>query len=777
MPPKHSKVSPLSFTYGIAGLALLNLLMFGDILFNGNGRVLSSSQADLYLHFTAWRQFAFDQLRQGHLALWNPHYLCGAPFLGNFQSALLYPPNWLYLFLPLATAINVGIVFHVFLAGFFAYLWVWRRGLHPAACFVSGTTFMFGGAYFLHLFAGHLPNLCTMVWAPLIFLAIDGLFDKFSVRWILLGIFAVSMQILAGHPQYVYFTGIIATIYALLNLQDHKAKLKALGGFISIYAGASLLTAAQLWTGFQAFQECGRNIPLEYRSAGSFSFPPENLLTLILPEFFGNLSSTLYWGRWFLWEVSLFIGVTAFFLILLSLVASPLKKWRWVFATAVIALVFSLGVYTPFFRFLYDWVPYFKGFRGICKFDFLVCLFLALLSGMGLDYLMKNGKLPRGYFFSVLMLGFVFLGMELFIVDSVRNGLEGGWARWFASIHWLEKSVATMDVPHRAQYVQDAGFQTALSLLTGGGICLFLSLLLVFKKWNQKWVYAIVTLLVIELFVFARVNRPTFEMSQLQKKFDQIQNIRSQIPGDYRVYGTASASLVSETYDIWEDEPMVLGRYGRFVCYSQGLSENQLFSVLPIFQKFNQVFGMIRLKYRVFAEQDPPQVYPLPFKVLPRMLLLNEWEVQPDTAKTLAALFDPSFEPARKVILEKTPDPAPASGKVGGTVQWKDLTTDEIEIKADLPRAALLLVTDNYSEGWGAVALPESAQARYEVIPGNYFLRVIPLAAGKHHFILRYRPTAFVIGKWVSILSAMVFIAILIFSFRTKPHFSRRIIS
>ena len=159
--------------YGSLGLGLLNLLMFGDVLLNGQGRVLSSPQTDLFLHFTAWRQFAFAQLRQGHLTLWNPHYLCGAPFLGNFESAILYPPNWFYIVLPLTFAINSGIVLHVFLAGFFTYLWAHHRGFHPLSCFLAGTGFMFGGAYYLHVFAGHLPNLCAMVWAPLIFLAID----------------------------------------------------------------------------------------------------------------------------------------------------------------------------------------------------------------------------------------------------------------------------------------------------------------------------------------------------------------------------------------------------------------------------------------------------------------------------------------------------------------------------------------------------------------------------------------------------------------------------
>ncbi len=755
------------FTYGILGLLLLNLFLFGDVLLNGHGRVLSSSQTDLFLHFTAWRQFGFDQLRQGHLVLWNPHYLCGSPFLGNFESALLYPLNWIYLLLPLAPAINIGIVLHVFLAGFFTYLWTYYRGLHPLACFTAGTVFMFGGAFYLHLYAGHLPNLCAMVWAPLLFLAIDGLVETLSLGWILLGIFAVSMQILAGHPQYVYFTAIISGIYTLLNLKGRQEKLSILGSWAAIYASASFLTAVQLWTGIGAFLECSRSVPMEYLKASSFSFPPQNILTLILPGIFGNLTNAPYWSQWFLWEVSLFVGLGAFFLILTAAAGRP-KMNKWAFTMAGIAFLFSLGSFTPLYRLFYDFVPLFNGFRGISKFDFLAGLYLALLCGLGLDFLIKNKSVPRGPWFVTTILGLLFFGLEIWILGSMDRGLNGDWGKWFSSIGWLQHSFAAMEPPLQELFLQAAGHQTSLSLILGGGSCLLLSLLFFSPKVSRPKVAAVAAMAVLELFVFARSNRPTFELAGLQQKFDQIRKAYQADPGDYRVYGTGSASLVTGMDDIWEDEPMVLGRYGRFVCFSQGLSENQLFSVLPIYKRFHPVFGMMRLKYRVFMDRDPVQVEPMPFKALPRMLLLNQWEAFSDNGKILPALFDPSFNPAQKIFLEKAPNPPPSPGKEKGSVEWKDLSTDRIEISANVPQASLLLVTDNFSEGWRIKALPGSAQPAYQVMPANYFLRAIPLARGNHHFILEYRPLAFVLGMWVSLFSCLGYVGMIIYYFRKK---------
>jgi uncharacterized membrane protein YfhO len=74
-----------------------------------------------------------------------------------------------------------------------------------------------------------------------------------------------------------------------------------------------------------------------------------------------------------------------------------------------------------------------------------------------------------------------------------------------------------------------------------------------------------------------------------------------------------------------------------------------------------------------------------------------------------------------------------------------------MEITAHCPSNALLVITDNYSKGWKAKALPDSDQKSFQVLPANGFQRGIPLQAGSHHFLLQYRPAGFEIGKWISI--------------------------
>src|SRR5439155_20677749 len=110
---------------------------------------------------------------------------------------------------------------HVFAIGGFMFFWMTQRGISAAVSLFAGTLVMFCGAFFFHVFAGHLPQLSAMTWAPLIFCSIDAVFRTQRVCWSLLGMFAIAMQTLAGFPQYVFYTAIIAGIYAALRLIGH----------------------------------------------------------------------------------------------------------------------------------------------------------------------------------------------------------------------------------------------------------------------------------------------------------------------------------------------------------------------------------------------------------------------------------------------------------------------------------------------------------------------------------------------------------------------------
>ncbi len=711
-------------------LAAATLAVFGHFLNPKGSQVLSLLGEDLSGQFVWWRQFGFDQLRQGHLVLWNPHLYSGAPFFGGFQSALLYPPNWLYLLLPLAFAINFGIALHVFLAGFFTYLWIRFQGFHPAACFLAAFMFMFGGAYFLHVVPGHLPNLCTMAWIPLVFLALDGWAKERNWGWLGLGILAFSMQILAGHIQYFYYTLLAAGLYVLAQLPSAARKFSYLAGPVLMLTGASFLTAVQLLTGWDATQESvrGQNLPLDLILSNDLM--PERMWSWFVPAFYGNALHHDYWGGGMYWEGSLFASVSGIALAFYGFFASREPK-RWIVAgLTLFLLLLAMGKRTPLFLLFYHWVPLFSAFRGAAKFNILISLGICFLAASGLDHFLKNSESGRRFQRGTLRLGLFVGGLAFFFYFAPTWGMSRLVEKF--SVHWP-------------------------GMIWSMGVCALSLLLVSLAAWAGRrargFKFGLLALAFLELFLFARANRGGFDLTELEKKVGQIQAVYDKNPGDYRVTADpTNDTLGTQGFDVWGNDPMILDRYALFMAQSQGLDMGTHFVDKPFFRFFPPVLGLARLQY-VFRDQGAGfLVERLKFHEQPRMSLVGGWRMASED-EALKQLAGPKFNFTKTVLVESDPGFASTSGKPKGRVSWKDLSTDRIEIQSQNDKACLLVINDNYARGWRAQGLPGDTQGAYQVMPVNFFQRGIPLSAGSHHLILEYSPRSFEVGKWISLVS------------------------
>ncbi len=711
-------------------LAAATLAVFGHFLNPQGSQVLSLLGEDLSGQFVWWRQFGFEQLRQGHLALWNPHLYSGAPFLGGFQSALLYPPNWLYLILPLAFAINLGVALHVFLAGLFTYLWTRYQGFHPAACLLAAFMFMFGGAYFLHIVPGHLPNLCTMAWIPLTFLALDGWAKERNEGWVGLGILAFAMEILAGHIQYFYYTLLAAGLYVFIQLPQAARKFSYLAGPLLMLIGASLLTAIQLLTGWDATQESvrGQNLPLDLILSNDLM--PERMWSWFVPAFYGTALRRDYWGGGMYWEGSLFAGVTGITLAFYGFFASrEPRRWK-VAGLTLFLLLLAMGKRTPLFLLFYHWVPLFSAFRGAAKFNILISLGICFLAAAGLDHYLKAGGTGKALRHWTLGFGLFVGALALLFHDAPILGLAR-LAQKF-SPHW-------------------SGMVGSL------GVCALSLLLVSLASWaggrTSYLKFGLLALAFFELFLFARANRGGFDLTELEKKVGQIQAVYDKDPGDYRVTADPTNDVLgTQGFDVWGNDPMILNRYALFMAQSQGLDMGNHFVDKPFFRSFPPMLRLTRLRY-VFRDQgDDFSVERLPFHEQPRMSLVGGWRMASGEA-ALKQLADPKFNFSKTALVESDPGFPSGSQNPKGQVSFKDLSTDRIEIQSQNDKACLLVISDNYARGWRAKGLAGDIQGVYQVLPVNFFQRGIPLSAGSHHFILEYLPRSFEAGKWISLVS------------------------
>jgi len=77
-----------------------------------------------------------------------------------------------------------------------------------------------------------------------------------------------------------------------------------------------------------------------------------------------------------------------------------------------------------------------------------------------------------------------------------------------------------------------------------------------------------------------------------------------------------------------------------------------------------------------------------------------------------------------------------------------------MEIEADVPSPAILLITDPWAEGWRITPLSPGPQT-YSLRPADYALQAVALAAGRHHFLVRYEQPGLLLGGVLS-LSTLV---------------------
>jgi hypothetical protein len=743
MSPTPNETNEFVLSPWAAGLLLLaaTIFFFRDFLSLSGTLVVSKITDDLAGQFVWWRQFGFDELKKGHLALWNPHLYCGEPFFGGFQSALLYPPNWLFMLLPLPFALNFSIALHVFLAGWFTYLWVSSRGSHPVSALTGAFMFMFGASYILHIVPGHLPNLCTMVWIPLVFLVIDQYRKEFQTKWILIGMAVMALQIFSGHIQYVYYTGVISLIYAFFNLpEDKEKKLRFLGGLSLIYIGAALLSAVQLLAGWAATAESARAQTLDIDFLDIADISPERLWCLLMPDFFGGYLS--YWGGGMYHEGVVFVSVTAFILALFALSVSrhPQKKFFVGLALGMIAV--AVGKRLPFFALFCKYFPLFDRFRGIGKINIFITLCLIALAAMGMDEIFRNPPSLKKLVSGALRGGILFFVIALIFVFIPHFRLS----------------------PHFDPFLIHMGEMTR-SLWQCG---LTLMILAALAHFSLRWPplrYGFLLLSMLELLFFASQNRPSFDLKELKGEVAKIQTTYDQDPGDYRVYTKSTNYVLGTTGScIWGDDPVLTLRYQLFSKSNDNqkvfyLNRDQLPSDYP------RVIGLTRLKY-VFEMEDG---HLLSKKVevapVPRAALVNRWQVG-----TIESIFpqlaDPRFNFKKSVWLESEPLVKPEASLKPEQVSLKDISSDAVEVSAQLSAPKILVLSDSYSRDWKTFPFAESSQQSYQVMPANGFQMAIPLEAGTNHFILQYRPTAFVVGCWISWIAWFLWIG---FFFLTVP--------
>lgn len=760
----------------------ITLALFGTHLFSSH--VIGSTYWDTDVsYYLKLRDYAFGQ--DGPVPRWNTLDMCGVPLVAEIQSGLFYPPNIVFLFVPLERAVNITILLHVFLLAAFTYSLARQMTLSRHGSLIAAVTMSLCGPVTLAIFAGHLSNLYTITWIPLLFLLIARAYGKPRVgTFILLGV-AFALQFLAGHTQYFYYSILFSAVFVLfrafpfLKRGQFKTWALSLIAFISALFLALILVLPQLLPVLEMLSLSART-QLAYEDVAQFSFPVENLLTLFAPTIFGDMSDVEYWGVYNLWEMCVYVGVLPLFLSAVSLLILKPKRYVVFFAcTAVVALIIGLGDHTPIFRACYRILPGFDMFRGHSKILIMFCFSMAMLAGAGFDALVGM-QLVKSRRLTVYTLSASFCLLALLLLIHFSSAFESWIVRMFqvaTSSPARYLPVPDLTVPEHARDVIALACRSAsVSVVT---LLIGVTIFFAFKRLGSNTILkcAVVTSICLEMLLFARkfilpADDPSWRLTPGVTQFLQ----KDKHP--YRLLILSSrdraAGAVSHAQQISGDYPYALNRYSQFynqVNHGQAVASMKIGPV----RKVAPVYSLLNVKY-VIADSGTGDflkdhdivyddgryaIYENP-KALDRAFPVHNAKIARTDAEALKYLSEPATISGLQFILEAdVPDEylgTNGSGSSSSTVEITEYRTDVVRMTAYMHQTGWVVLSDSFYPGWEAV-IGESTST--DIFVANYLFRAIRLPAGTHEITFRYTPTHSSMANVI----ALTAIALIVFFF------------
>ena len=766
----------------LAVLLFIAALYFLPALLKGNGLVLSSEGTDTWNQFYFWRRFGFGMLARGELPLWNPYNFSGAPFVAGMQSAIFYPLNVLFLVFDTPFAINFSIALHCFLASLFTYLFARYLDMNRAGALLSGITFAYGAPYFLHIYAGHLPQLSGM-WLPPMFFGMEAFLRHKKMIYAVLAGVPLGMEILAGNPQYAFYSAIAAALYLSLRVifdKDFKNAPYYLFGLSLTIVLALCLSAIQIVPTLELTRHSVRSA-LTYEWVSLFSFPPENLVTLLLPDFFADALVLPYWGKNYLWEMSLYLGLAPLVLGAAAVFFNRSRPVRIFSVIAAAALLLAFGKYTPLLRILYDYVPGFDLFRGLSKFIFVFSFAWSMLAGYGLtqltERLEEDGSRSRRLSYGILSAALILIllgGLGLLYSVQTRE-----W--WATLVRGYDRGVddylggALVDAFFPASFgiLVFAFFKTAAVLASLGGLLLLFT---EFKKVSKRvFIVAVLALSVFDLWSFGAKYLVGFNPESLSMD----KELKAFLAADKEPFRIASpqfallnVGMLEAVENVGGYDQLTVKYYNKFVNFAQGLPIDKPTPAMTI-KRSSPLLGLLNARYYVL---DPAMVLRRPdsrpvfqnsrYKVyrneaaVPRSYIVHDAEVIEGRDAALQALASPDFQPASRAVVAEAIDGLPGDRRLRSPApRIVDHSPNRVVIQADAKAPGLLVLADLFYPGWKAFV----DGAETPIFRVNYVVRGVFLPKGQHAVEFRYDPMSFMIGIAVSCASLVLVLAFLIY--------------
>lgn len=732
-----------------------------------------------------WKFFSIEALKKGEIPLWNPYNFSGTPHLAAIQSGTFYPINILFFLFPFVTAWTIYIILQPVLSGFFTYLFLREIKLNYKSSVFGGLIFSFSSFLVVWMQYGNIIH--AVLWLPLImWLGLKNLQSPSVFKTVLLS-FSLAMSVFAGHFQVsIYLYGFSFLFLSLTAVKFYRKNIiSKLLILLGAYSFSALIAAVQIFPSVEIFINSSRT-NYTYDRLIEFLIPVYHLVGMLFPDFFGNpVSRNYYLTGTYIERVSYFGIIPLFFAIYALFVKKNYYIWFFI--------VSSIGVFFITFdsfitKFLYSiYIPPIIATSVPTRIMFVFIFSLCVVSAYGFN---KFEDVKRKSSFLKAFLVMTFLVLLVWILV------------------YLSPNVLSNLTPENLSIAKR-------NMLIPTGVlfaCLvFISIYILGREkikinkglLSKAVVIIVFGLTIFELYFFFQKFSPFAPVETIYPNNSAMEFIKNN-QGVYRSWGYGGANIIAniqsyeKIYSTDGYDPFYIRRYGELVAstedgeipsdieranaaLSNGYGESNLKE-----NKYRQkIMNLIGVKYVLHKKDIDNHAYDKTFdekiyelvwfgdglqiyenkSVLPRAFLVSEYEVIEDSPEIINRLYDTTFDISKTIILEKDPKIKLNSKLNNYMLNITKYGENEVVINISVDEDSLLFLSDSYFPEWNAYIDGK----RSEVYRANYAFRAVFAPKGEHEIVFRYEPKSFELGKWISLLSILGgVVLILVFKLKEK---------
>jgi hypothetical protein len=741
----------------------------------------------------------------GELALWSPNVFAGMPgYLGRFNPEVPQFDTLMNGFRQIAWPAS-----HLFLMLLGTYILVTYLTRNRFAALVSAVAYGMTTYMPIIVAAGHNTKFVALAYAPLVVLAFVYTLRNPTLLGGLFFAAAMALELRAKHPQITYYILFLIGVWWVVEVVGayRREEWKPIGratGWLAMGSVLALLMVAQPYLSIMEYQdysvrgastaaaegEGGGGGGMGWERAMMWSQGPGELVTWLIADAYGGGEQT-YWGPKSFTSGPHYIGGVIIFLALLALWRVRTNAVRALGIGGLLMTVFALGKYASWInRPMFEYFPYFDAFRAPETWLSVVALVLAVLGGYGLSYCVGGGpsddsfdERTRSIFTtggSVLaVVALLWLsGDAIFSFEKPNEVVQ--YRQAIADQNQMSPSNPQVQQAaqkylrqakqERADMFSSDAFRTFLTVLLGLG-------LLGLYRYEKipGWAAALGVLVIVTVDLWG-VDRRYLGEEQMTRESDLEQQIaeygfdtfiKERVDeaggsGHFRVLplamnpmNWAQSSYHYESIGGYHGAKLQIYQdYIDHILFAQGRqqpNENAIDLLSTRYIIARQPLEGTEVVYR--DEQTGLVVVENP-DALPRALFVGQTEVIEDPEQTWQRLRNPSFDPRETAILSEPVDFETTSIDSASTaeVTLHEFTPRQItwQVRTDAPR---LMVASEiyYPAGWNAYVDGEQVP----IHRANFLLRAVPVPEGEHTVTMRFEPTSYQAGVWISRISTL----------------------